>query len=91
MSGSKKSGGTRRSAPRRTAEQLAHTAIGPRPLPPLMARGRTRQLTSTEVTTPAGLRVIAVRKPGAPIIEVRLRIPFAARSSHQAAAHAARA
>lgn len=91
MSASRKPARAQRSAPTRTAEQLARTDIGPRPLPPLMKQGRTRQLTLTEVTTPAGLRVIAIRKPGAPIIEVRLRIPFAARSGHQAAAHAARA
>lgn len=91
MSASKKPSRAKRTPTPRTAEELARTDIGPRPLPPLMKQGRARQLVSSEARTGAGLRVVAVRKPGAPIIEVRLRIPFAARSAHQAAAHAARA
>jgi predicted Zn-dependent peptidase len=54
-------------------------ALGPAPenmLPPIL-----------EHTTGIGLRVVAVRRPGVPLAEVRLRIPFASAE----AGHAARA
>ncbi|MDP9101476.1 MAG: insulinase family protein, partial [Actinomycetota bacterium] len=38
-----------------------------------------------------GARTLAVRRPGVPLVEVRLRIPFAAPSGKRGAAHAAQA
>ncbi|MCW0212699.1 MAG: insulinase family protein [Pseudonocardia sp.] len=62
----------------RTAEEIGRTAAGPRPLPPL---GETREVPLPDVTAttmPNGLRVLAVHRPGVPMVEIRLRIPFAA-------------
>ncbi|HEY0814138.1 MAG TPA: pitrilysin family protein [Pseudonocardia sp.] len=61
----------------RTAEQIAHTAPGPRPLPPL---GATRAVPLPDVEErllPNGLRVLAAHRPGIPMFELRLRVPFA--------------
>jgi len=74
-------------AGRRSAEQIAVTAVGPRPVPSL-SKARTAahpQLVSRLIDN--GLRVVAVRKPGAPLVEVRLSIPFGGAT----AAHSARA
>jgi zinc protease len=71
----------------RSAEEIAVTAVGPRPIPELST---ARNVTHPELagkTIGNGLRVIAVRKPGAPLVEVRLRVPFGGRT----AAHSARA
>ena len=54
-------------------------ALGPVP--------RVRQPSAAERTLPSGLRVLAVRRPGVPLVEVRLRIPFAGTAS----THSARA
>jgi len=54
-------------------------ALGPVP--------RVKQPTAAERTLPSGLRVLAVRRPGVPLVEVRLRIPFAG----TAPTHSARA
>jgi predicted Zn-dependent peptidase len=61
----------------RSAEQIGRTEVGPRPLPPLGL------LTHTSSAPPAvdtvldnGLRVIAVRRPAVPMVELRLEIPF---------------
>ncbi|MCW2645199.1 MAG: zinc protease [Pseudonocardiales bacterium] len=53
---------------------------------PALTKPRTpKRLTVSERTTESGLRVIAVRKPGVPIVEMRLRLPFAsARATHSA-------
>jgi predicted Zn-dependent peptidase len=57
-------------------------------VPALTAPRRARRLTSAERVLPGGLRVIAVRKPGVPLVELRLRVPFlAAGPAHPA--HAA--
>ncbi|MGH8860191.1 MAG: M16 family metallopeptidase [Jatrophihabitantaceae bacterium] len=45
-------------------------------VPALTAPRRPRKLSLAERTTSTGLRVIAVRKPGVPLAEIRLRIPF---------------
>ena len=42
-----------------------------------------------ETTLPNGLRLIVVPRPGVPLVELRLRVPFAA-ASRQAATHVAR-
>jgi predicted Zn-dependent peptidase len=45
---------------------------------------------SAERTLANGLRVVAVRKPGVPVVEVRTRLPVAAAGGTGAAAHTAR-
>ncbi len=84
----KKAAGRIQAAPAsRSAEQIGSTARGPRPVPELTrARVTTHpDLVSSELAN--GLRVIAVRKPGTPLAEVRLRVPFGGTS----ASHSARA
>jgi zinc protease len=61
----------------RSAEEIGRTAAGPRPLPPL---GPTREVPLPDVldvTLPSGLRVLAAHRPGVPMAEIRLRVPFA--------------
>lgn len=45
-------------------------------VPSLTKPRAAKALRNTEATLPNGLRVIAVRKPGVPLVEVRLRLPF---------------
>jgi zinc protease len=61
----------------RTAEEIGRTAAGPRPVPPLARTARARTPTLARATLDTGLEVIAVRKPRSPLVEVRLRVPFA--------------
>lgn len=61
----------------RSAEEIGRTERGPRELPAL---GRTREVPLPDVVTetlPNGLRVLAARRPGVPMVEVVLRIPAA--------------
>jgi zinc protease len=54
-------------------------------VPPLTEPRRARSLRSAEAELPSGLRVLAVRKPGVPLVEMRLRIPFLSpRDTHPA-------
>ena len=54
-------------------------------VPALTTPRKARALRVVEQTLDSGLRVIAVRKPGVPIVEMRLRLPFlSAKSSHPA-------
>jgi predicted Zn-dependent peptidase len=56
-------------------------------VPALTAPRKARKLSSHNVETRTGLRVLVVRKPGVPLVEVRLRVPFlSANSSHPARA-----
>ncbi|MPQ99850.1 insulinase family protein [Modestobacter sp. I12A-02628] len=43
-----------------------------------------------DTTLPSGLRLVVVPRPGVPLVELRLRVPFAAASARAAAAHVAR-
>jgi len=43
-----------------------------------------------ETTLPNGLRLVVVPRPGVPLIELRLRVPFASATARAAAQHAAR-
>lgn len=61
----------------RTADEIGRTEAGPRELPPL---GPTRDVPLPDVedrTLDNGLRVLAARRPGVPMVELRLRVPFA--------------
>jgi predicted Zn-dependent peptidase len=74
-------------ARRRSAEQIARTAAGPRPLPDLQSTRVRRTPSSAQVVTAGGLQITAVRQASTPMIEIRLRIPFGGRDH----IHAARA
>jgi len=65
------------------ADGRAHSAL----VPPLGPVPRVKQPTAAERTLDTGLRVLAVRRPGVPLVEVRLRVPF----TSTAASHPARA
>jgi zinc protease len=61
----------------RSAEEIGRTAQGPRPLPPL---GATREVPLPDVVDRVldnGLRVQAAHRPSVPMVELRLRVPFA--------------
>ncbi|MGY1769614.1 M16 family metallopeptidase [Blastococcus sp. SYSU D00813] len=60
-------------------------------VPPLGEPRPQPELAVTDRTLPTGLRVVVVPRPGVPLIELRLRVPFAAGSARAAAQHAARA
>jgi predicted Zn-dependent peptidase len=60
----------------RTAEQIGHTERGPRPLPVLGEQRAAVQPASVDTVLDNGLRVVAVRQPSVPMVEMRLRIPF---------------
>ena len=56
-------------------------------VPELGTPRRARKLSTLERTLDSGLRVLVVRKPGVPLVEVRLRLPFlSARAAHAAKA-----
>jgi predicted Zn-dependent peptidase len=61
----------------RTAEQIGRTELGPRPVPPLGEQRVATDLSAVDTVLPNGLRVIAVHQPAVPMVELRLRIPFA--------------
>jgi zinc protease len=53
---------------------------------PSLGKPRTSRLPSVADTTlPIGLRVLAVRRPGVPLVELRLRIPFAGKGDEHVA------
>ncbi|HEY6746700.1 MAG TPA: pitrilysin family protein [Mycobacteriales bacterium] len=68
-----------------TATDLAEGVV-PKTVPPLGPVPKVKQPTAAERVLPSGLRVVAVRRPGVPLVEMRLRIPF----SGTAASHPAR-
>ncbi|HVU93009.1 MAG TPA: pitrilysin family protein [Jatrophihabitans sp.] len=56
-------------------------------VPSLTEPRAARKLRSAEAVLDNGLRVIAVRKPGIPLVELRLRVPFlSAKAEHPARA-----
>ncbi|HEV8555740.1 MAG TPA: pitrilysin family protein [Actinophytocola sp.] len=61
----------------RTAEQIGRTELGPRPVPALGEQRVATDLSSVDTLLPNGLRVIVVHQPAVPMVELRLRIPFA--------------
>jgi zinc protease len=62
--------------PHRSAEQIGRTELGPRPLPPLGPPRIPNTPSVMDTILDSGLRVIAVRRPAVPMVELRLRIPF---------------
>jgi len=62
--------------PHRSAEQIGRTELGPRPLPPLGPPRIPHTPSVMDTILDSGLRVIAVRRPAVPMVELRLRIPF---------------
>ena len=62
-----------------------------RPVPALGKPRAAKLPTVGERTLDNGLRVLAVRRPGVPLAELRLRIPFAAPSGRSGIAHTAQA
>lgn len=60
-----------------------------RPLPPLATPRPAKLPTVAERTLDNGLRVLAVRRPGVPLAELRLRIPFAGPGGKGGRAHTA--
>ncbi|MET0134832.1 MAG: pitrilysin family protein [Kibdelosporangium sp.] len=61
----------------RTAEEIGRTERGPRPLPPLGEQRAATGLSTSDTLLSNGLRVIVVRQASVPMVELRLRIPFA--------------
>lgn len=61
----------------RTAEEIGKSPAGPRQIPPMTLTTRTRAPSLARAELDSGLTVIAVRKPRSPLVEVRLRVPFA--------------
>lgn len=61
----------------RTAEQIRHTDSGPRPVPPVGARQAPPAPTIVDTVLPNGLRVLLLRQPTVPVVQLRLQIPFA--------------
>ena len=67
------------------------TADLTRPVPPLAKPRPVKLPAVAERTLDNGLRVLAVRRPGVPLAEVRLRVPFAGPPGRGGRAHTARA
>jgi len=83
--------GTPRTAGTARTARTASAARGPRPAPPLTRSRSPRLPTVADRTLDNGLRVLALRRPGVPLVELRLRVPFAGPSGRRAAAHSAQA
>jgi len=60
----------------RSAEQIGRTELGPRPLPSLGPPRTPIAPTAVDIVLDTGLRVIAVRRPAVPMVELHLEIPF---------------
>ncbi|PRW64793.1 M16 family metallopeptidase [Actinopolyspora mortivallis] len=64
-------------ATHRSAEEIGRTERGPRPLPELGEPRPGRQPEVVDTVLDNGLRVLAARHGSVPMVELRLRIPFA--------------
>jgi zinc protease len=54
-------------------------------VPPLATPAKPKKLTTSERVLASGLRVVVVRRPSVPMVEVRLRLPFlSAKANHLA-------
>jgi predicted Zn-dependent peptidase len=74
---------------RRTAEEIGTTPAGPRALPALGVQRTVPTPEEVDTVLDSGLRVIAVRRPEVPMVELRLRVPFADPSNDPSSVHAA--
>ena len=63
-------------ATHRSAAEIGRTAQGPRPLPELTEQAAVEYPAIADTVLDNGLRVLAVRRPSVPMVELRLRIPF---------------
>ncbi|SFQ16929.1 Predicted Zn-dependent peptidase [Amycolatopsis arida] len=61
----------------RSAAEIGRTVTGPREVPPLGEQRPATDLAHVDTVLGNGLRVLAVRKPGVPLVDLRLSIPFA--------------
>ncbi|GLZ47604.1 peptidase M16 [Actinomycetospora sp. NBRC 106375] len=78
------------SAPtRRSAEEIGSTPTGPRPLPDLGPQRAVPAPDEVDTVLGSGLRVIAVRRAEVPMVELRLRVPFADPAGTGTSDHAA--
>jgi zinc protease len=59
-----------------TAVEARDGQVDRRLVPPLGPVPRVARPASAERTVESGLRVLAVRRPGVPLVEIRLRVPF---------------
>ena len=74
------------------AEAPSQPAPSPKRQVPPLAKPRPVKLPSVaERTLDNGLRVLAVRRPGVPLAELRLRVPFAGPSGRNGRRHTAAA
>lgn len=64
-------------ASHRSAEEIGRTELGPRPLPPLGEPRPGQPPVTVDTVLDNGLRVIAARHGTVPMVELRLRVPFA--------------
>src|SRR5437763_12009258 len=64
-------------APHRSAEEIGRTPLGPRLLPPLGEPRHGHPPVTVDTVLDNGLRVVAARHGAVPMVELRLRIPFA--------------
>jgi zinc protease len=62
-----------------------------RPIPALGRQRAPKLPTVGDTVLDNGLRVLAVRRPGVPLVELRLRVPFAGPGGARGASHLARA
>lgn len=69
----------------RSAEEIGRTELGPRPLPPMGELRSGRPPATVDTVLDNGLRVIAARHGAVPMVELRLRIPFAGDASQHPA------
>ena len=68
---------SRSSAKHRSAEEIGRTEQGPRPLPDLGEQRPPADMSTVDTVLANGLRVIVVRRDSVPLVELRLRVPFA--------------
>lgn len=61
----------------RSAEQIGSTPTGARPLPALGDQRAVPEPDERDTVLATGLRIVAVRRAEVPMVEIRLRIPFA--------------
>lgn len=64
-------------ASHRSAEEIGRTELGPRPLPPLGEPRPGHPPVTVDTVLENGLRVIAARHGTVPMVELRMRVPFA--------------